>query len=552
MTSNEIVGDGVTDKSAELAAAVALGHPIRISGVLVIGTPTVVTAPIVDTNEQIFDPAAQVTIDNGMPVRPEWFGSSAGNIRRAVNALPSTGGTVLLAPRRYPPSYSTLTGAMVSAGTGTAGTDYLAKANVRIQGSRLPTYKSDFSGLENGSIIDGPFFAFANGLELDLIGVDSGPNVCASRYGGVEQEGLLLCSVNHASPSYVSGVHVGRVRALCKSPTAAVHACLIEAIDGGVVEFAEGAYATHGIAVKSKRMKIGVLSGLETGGESVILKSDSYGVLDDVQVACVSARSNDSTQDGGFGLLIEAVTSSGGAVSVGSVRAWKKATGVCVRSNGAFTTDVNIGSVLSDFCSIGALLDGDVRRVQIGEVVANNSTSALQVNAGVTDPSCSVGMLKVANAADGVYAAGKISISEASFDTCTNYAINHATTGARVRIGDYRVTNTSNFWGLQPALAGTWVNEGGAGNPVFRVVADAGRVKVSGFIKGGGSSTVVSGFSVQIRPPENLRFVCAGFNGATLVPVEVQVSTTGNITIPNYTSAPTFISLDGVEWPIPA
>jgi hypothetical protein len=118
-------------------------------------------------------------------------------------------------------------------------------------------------------------------------------------------------------------------------------------------------------------------------------------------------------------------------------------------------------------------------------------------------------------------------------------------------MGNYRVQSAPAFWPLQPLLDGSWVNEGTPGNPVFRMTLDAGRVRVSGFIKSGASSTVVSGFSVQIRPVENMRFICAGYNGTTLVPVEVRVSTSGDITIPNYASAPTLISLDGISWSIP-
>ena len=84
-----VQGDGVTDKSDELASGNAIGKPLIISGVLVIGTPTEITVPIVDTMEQIFSGDSLITIGNGLPVRPEWWGNGQRTIEYAVNALPA-------------------------------------------------------------------------------------------------------------------------------------------------------------------------------------------------------------------------------------------------------------------------------------------------------------------------------------------------------------------------------------------------------------------------------------------------------------------------------
>lgn len=89
-----LFGNGVSDNSAALAAAVALGRPIAIIGTLHIASATGITVPLVDSLSRLFTDASQVVIDNGLFVRPEWFGSTAGNIMRAVNALPASGGEV--------------------------------------------------------------------------------------------------------------------------------------------------------------------------------------------------------------------------------------------------------------------------------------------------------------------------------------------------------------------------------------------------------------------------------------------------------------------------
>lgn len=69
-----VIGDGVTDNRSQVSAANALGRPIKFVGVSVIGSALTITAPIVDTMQQIFSEASVVTIDNNQPVRPEWFG----------------------------------------------------------------------------------------------------------------------------------------------------------------------------------------------------------------------------------------------------------------------------------------------------------------------------------------------------------------------------------------------------------------------------------------------------------------------------------------------
>ena len=101
-----IFGDGVTDKSSELTTANSLGYPIRIKGVLVVGSATTITVPILPTLNQIFSSGSLVTINNGLPVYPEWWGAEADSgltdctaaFSGAVESLKSVGGVVRISP----------------------------------------------------------------------------------------------------------------------------------------------------------------------------------------------------------------------------------------------------------------------------------------------------------------------------------------------------------------------------------------------------------------------------------------------------------------------
>jgi hypothetical protein len=83
------VGDGVTDDSAAIALAnTAAGkQPLLFQGTFYVPTATTITAPIVDTMAQIFTTTSVVTINNGQPVRPEWWGARADNSTLCVTAF---------------------------------------------------------------------------------------------------------------------------------------------------------------------------------------------------------------------------------------------------------------------------------------------------------------------------------------------------------------------------------------------------------------------------------------------------------------------------------
>ena len=71
------IRNGIADDAAAVALAntTAGKRPLRFVGIHRIATPITITAPIVDTMEQIFTVDSHVTIANGGTIRPEWWGA---------------------------------------------------------------------------------------------------------------------------------------------------------------------------------------------------------------------------------------------------------------------------------------------------------------------------------------------------------------------------------------------------------------------------------------------------------------------------------------------
>lgn len=366
--ASAIGGDGVTDKSAELFAANALGKPLVISGVLVIGTATTITVPIVDTLRQLFSPTSLVTIANGLPVRPEWFGFSVGCVDRAVNALPATGGTVKLAYQTYP-SNGHFYGFGASAGKA------ILKANVSIIGEKMPDFSTDLRSLQGGSIIQGMFLVFADNFEMRNCGIDHGLTYIAGAAAapGVH-EGLLL--------SYPSGTVAGsgalkrsarlhNIRCLSSAPNSPTHALIIaegyqDVVATGTIEVAMG---THGVVIKASNVQVDSITAYCNASNGVDIKTDTS--------FSGSAKSN-------F-IQIGKISTWAGAPSAFSPHAVAGKTGAGVRletSAGAIDI-VQIDTIFDFGHAAGVMLNGTatISNVQVGKITGEGNDYAFRGNA---------------------------------------------------------------------------------------------------------------------------------------------------------------------------
>ena len=540
-----ILGDGATDKSAEITAANALGHPIRIKGVAVVGSSTTITVPLVDSIEQIFSPASLVTISNGLPVRPEWFGSAAGNIRLAVNALPATGGVVQLRDATYPSSYNTMTPEKVGAGSGVPGVDYLAKPGVSIFGARLPAVAADLSAMEHGTIIKGPFYVHADGFRADLVGVDSGPSVCAALYAGVARDGLALIQPTPSTPVYTKDNVIGHVRGLCRGRDAAVHAVLLEGVDGLVICTAEGYQSNIGVVIKSINVQAGTLAGYESDGFGAYLKSDTFANCYNVSVDKIIARNAGAVT--GIGLLVQAATASASNIKIGTVECGNKALGWMLQSETSFLQSCRIGTVVVDGCTNGGRAYG-AQFSRIDDVTILNATNGVEVYETISN-TFSIGKLSLVNISSyGLLSEGIVAVE--SVDASNVNALFRYGAGAKISVGSYRgdsIGTVCSFVSGSTALAGSWAPFG-SGNSAFSIVPSNHRIRMSGLITVGTDAVMIAALPAALRPSANLRFTALGLAGAVYSPVEIVVGADGMVSATNYAAGNTYLAVDGIEW----
>lgn len=553
-----IIGDGVTDKSSAIATANANGKPLRFTGISKVSSPTTITVPIIDTLEQIFDIDAKITISNGLPVRPEWFGpvgTDVGMIRRAIDALPSTGGIVQLSVARYRSGYDTALPAYFDNRGGTPGVDYMVKPKVRIQGSRLPSYNLTNSALTDGSIIRGTFYVAseASGFQADLIGVDCGVDACNQLYGGADADGFCMLQVNKTSPVYGNYFRIGSVVTLGPGGSTLGHGFLFESIDGGSVDYVESRLHWHGVVIKSRNIKAGTLVGTLNLQENVLLKSDYYATLQNVSVDKVICT-GDVGFNAGYGFQILADAAHGSEISVAQVIVDQSNIGTALIANSTFVlADINIGEMMIRSCPTGYKLTGtNLKRSNVNRAKIDTFTSAVVVDAAVTSKDHGIDSLGIAIGTYGVDCSGFVRVGDIHAESVT-WAIYHRTSGARIyHSGGYEGVSVTNFWAATPTLSPTWANLGGS-NDLYSMGTLGGMVRMAGLlIPGSSPTTTICTLPVNIRPAANLRFPCLAYNGSVWSVVELLIAAaTGVVSISATSPTSSYLSLRGVEWEIP-
>lgn len=542
-----IYGDGVTDVSAKINAATALGFPIRFKGVAVCSGVTI-TVPIMDTIARIFTDASTVTINNGMPLRPEWFGSTSGSIRRMVNAMSSQGGVGLFRVAVYPPSYDTFTGS----GSDVPGVDYLAKPGVTFiatQAAMNANSQSYIAG--SGTIIQGPFAVFADGYQvLGGLAHDSSSAVVTALYGGVAKDAFLFAQPNKITPTYKSGVYIQSVSGICNAPASAVHAVLLEAINGGYVGYAEGANAFHGVVCKSQALMGGTWRGRRCGGEQVIFKSESYAVMAGVEVAnvaCIGAGSGTSQ----WGCLVQALA-AGARLQIGNLMAEQCSAGLQMSGTVASLSDIQIANVITESCLSGVVIDG-VQRAEIGSLIANNSTNAVAVTAATTSKTNRIGSVKATNTSGDVFnVAGQLRVGDVDATSVTGFVYNYVNSSARILlsgIDSLPGVAAANYWNLSTTRINGWIDFG-SGNSAYIIRMREGRIWLKGLIKSG-SAGIIANISAQITPNENLRLTGMAYNGSVYAAAEIVVGSGSTLACTNFAAGSSYISIDGLSYDIP-
>lgn len=567
-----VTGDGINDNTAAVQAANSAGRPILFVGASVINSPVTITVPIIDTVGQLFTPSSQVTIDNGMPVRPEWWGPiaslgglAAGVIRYAVNALPASGGTVLLRNAAYRSGYETATATMFNNRGGTPGFDYMVKQHVKILGEKLGEYNGALTQMQNGTIVQGTFYISSEctGLHIDLVSCDVGLNVVNALYAGdLNRDGLCVLQCNKTAPAYGTDVHIGRVSGLGCGTGSLAHAVLFEAVSGSL-QYAEARNAWHGVVFKTKEFTVGKVVGKYNFSEDCIIKSDSYAVLSSLTIdSIVSTGLVAKPTDGSYGLLIQAATASGGEVSIGKLVVDNRNFAYRLQAlTGMILADVQIGQVIARSCTYGYDLIGDVRRSQVAIMKLNAcGQSALTCYPDVVEHSHYIGSLSVVSAVK-VFdlqstLGGGFRVGDLYIESITGIVFNYGAGGSSLVLieGAFcsRGTIAAYFSGL-PALQNSWVNYG-TPQDIFTFDLRGGQVVMSGLIKSG-TTAVICTLPPEWRPAKNLRFSVLASNGSTIKAIELLITaSTGVVSIGDLAAATgtnSYLNLRGVAFQIP-
>lgn len=230
---------------------------------------------------QIFDSSVSAKFYKGavVCVLPIWFGN---DLYRAIMSLPDSGGSVYLDAISYGPV-----------------TQRITKSNVKIIGSKRPYYKSDYSKLESGSIINGPFKVEADNFELHNVGIDAGSSVCTAYYSGVAQDAFDFSNLGQdTTKAPKKNIIINNCIFLCKDAQALTHACLVENVTNSNIDKIETRYGTHGFVIKGQFVTASNIKASAHRTDGLIIKNNTYAKCNNVNVSNLEISGLDSLTGG--------------------------------------------------------------------------------------------------------------------------------------------------------------------------------------------------------------------------------------------------------------
>jgi hypothetical protein len=436
----------------------------------------------------------------------------------------------------------------VANGSGTAGLDYLAKANVTLQGSGMPQVAANRARLVDGSgtIVAGPLYLFASGLTCRNFGVDSGLDVCSTYYGATAQDGFAHLQINQAGAGTALGNVIDKIIGLCKASNSPVHAVLLEAMDGLWVGHVRGVQGIHGVVLKVQNSSAELLEGIYNDTNNVILKSDVYAPCNSLQVGAVRGTSSADSC-----LRIQAATASMTAVNVGSVLASGGAVAGVVFDGTSISSDCRVDEVSVYGSGAGVRRVNQTRGCSVGRCVVSNATAAGYLDvSGINTYPFTFDSLECLNCAAGVNTNGLVVIGTYASTATTSWDINYTATIARVLIGTTRRLNPGKapITNLNPTLNAGWTAIGG--QSPFDVKLDGYGVRLQGLISPG-SGTMFT-LPPNMCPSVNVQVAIHGWSSTTTaaVPAMLLFPPSGAVSIQSQPAAiNAWYSLDGLMLP---
>lgn len=529
VTDYGAVSDGVTnDAVAVVAANTAAGDtPLCFRSVTHIGTAITITAPILDTMAQIFSATSLVTIDNGFPVRPEWWGGGATGFGKAV----VSSNLIALADATYQSPYTTTP---------------LSKNNLKIIGSRMPRFKSDNTGLEHGTIIQGGFRVQASGFQAHDLGFDSGSAVCTSLNGGVAMDGLLVYTETEI-PTFKDLV-IQNIIAICQSYNAAVHAVALENCENLSADNIRTMFGTHGQAYKCVKSNVSNIRASGSNSNGVVIKAALVAdcqfsnfnnvIIDEVTgFASGGLRLTANEGIGLFGISISNLQVTGTSFGIDFDTAGAdEVTGITV-------SNFNIQYITQD----GINLEGDtVRNLSFSHgVIKNCGRHGMMVPSSVTD--ISISDVRSFNNTESGFVLGTLNGGQSRISDCIaesngEYGFVFSNPYWLTSNLCARTNTLDGFSGLNqyPTFLGAWENYGGTSSPAtYR--REGEDVVLQGLIKSGVSGTNAFVLPAGFTPQYQLWFTTVSTPDMATIIVEPG----GQVTV---NGSSTFTSLEGIRF----
>ena len=568
--------DGITDNSAALVvandAANTANSALCISGIIHVGSTVTITAPMVDTDEQIFSTTSLVTIDNGLPVRPEWFEMTTGAVARAINALPASGGVVQLENKTYPANGYFF-------GAGGAGTgNFVSKSNVSIVGRKMPTPTNDCKALIGGSVIQGYFLVYADGFSASDVGFDAGYTYRQTTGAGASD----ALALTYGDTALKAGGALRRraalhnVIGLCSGPNDPFHGVIAGegytdvTCTGDLI----GMYGVHGVVIKCTQLTAQNVKAYLNYTDGLIIKSDNHGtdVSSFIQIGNVMSFADGPegyapyvlpvATDESIGVFIHAYRNHISQVQIGQILEQGHKRGFHAQFDGTYTIDnLQIGRITTDAnsefgVSFLALAAGtSFQRVQIGDIVTRNTptglvtgwtdTSSVVINS-ITAVNC---VNAVANTGNGDPTIGVVTAEGCQYVYEITSAASPrigATTVKGPNLGVYNTTGS----GTKPTLINGWVQV--LGGEVFAILPVGYGFQLRGTVSPG-TSNLLCTLPAWCRPSEVMTRAALGYAGSSQIAIPITIFPTGNVVVNNDlggTANCTNWAWFDIQWPV--
>ena len=533
-----------------------------------VNTHIVVTTPIVAaTDRQIhFGKGGYVTFTGSgaltglAEARPEWFGSSNTGLAflNAVNSL-VIGGTLKLSAASYISPYTN------------PFTTYLNRG-VKISGEKLPDFSSDHTALQNGTIIQGPFYVRSHDVEISNLGFDSGSAVIAAQYAGVGQDAFaIIGDPTHApgAPPW-GGFRANNIRALGSSPTALFHAFLCENVFGAEVHYIETMFNEHGIVFKAIASNISNLRAFGHAADGVIFKDDAYAQCHNNNATNIYIQSVNPYD--GAGLIVQSATGPGitniditNALVVGTTFGYRIGYG---GPPGTATRDITLTNATARATSGNGFElshgGGVISAVTLTNTLATaNSGIGYWIANSDIDRTLFMGTRAEGNGGDAYRLDGvgtRLVSPFAQGNGLTGmYGYNLVGSVLADSLYAYGYSSTAQFTGgsgvwttpdenvTVPALTSPWANIPSNNSPVG-YWRGGGYVNLRGLIGGGSAGDVLFTLPPSHEPAYNMRFPVLTYNTSTLDTKigELAIDIHGEVVlVSGYTG---YVSLDGVRF----